>query len=103
MAVQRRLSGVLDNPHPDEDAHLVTRLEKYHEVSVIPATFADEARKRPPWERRFFELKMPVWYVREHRIDDREGLPLCEMGYDSILGAQLLSTSKEVDPACCVI
>ncbi len=84
-AVQRRLSGVFDNPHPDEDAHLVTRLEKYHQVSVIPVTFADEARQREPWERRLFELKMPIWYVREHCQGDSDGLPLCEMDYDSVL------------------
>jgi CRISPR-associated endonuclease/helicase Cas3 len=103
VAAQRRLSGVLDNPHPDEDAHLVTRLEKYHELSVIPSIFADEVRKRQPWERRLFELKMPLWYVREHGHEDSKGLPLCKMTYDPSLGAQFLSTSKEPDPASCII
>jgi len=104
QAVQQRLFGVLDNPQPEEDSHLTTRLEKYHQVSIIREPLADEAARCSQWERRLFELKMPIWYVRENKSKhSSEDLPLCKMGYDSVLGAQFLSTSREKDPARCLI
>jgi CRISPR-associated endonuclease/helicase Cas3 len=105
VAAQRRLSGVLDNPHPEEDDHLKTRLEKYHQVSVIPEPLAEEALKVcPSWDRRLFELQMPYWYVRANKSERySDDLPLCKMGYDPILGAQFLNKGLERDPACCII
>ena len=99
LAVQQRLAGVLDNPRPEEDA-LKTRLEKYHQVSVIPEPLAGEARSCPTWDRRLFELKMPIWYVRQHKSDQYcEELPLCKMRYDTDLGGQFLPTQEAADPA----
>jgi CRISPR-associated endonuclease/helicase Cas3 len=104
VAEQRRLSGVLDSPKPKEESQLATRLEKYHQVSVIPESFAAEVLKAAPWDRRLFELKMPVWYLRENKSDQfTEEIPLCKMGYDSFFGGQFLKTSREEDPACCII
>jgi CRISPR-associated endonuclease/helicase Cas3 len=103
-AVQRRLSGVLDNPRPEEESQLTARLEKYQQVSVIPKPVADEARRALPWDRRRFELRMPIWYVREHKIaDDTNGLPICDMHYDSSLGARFLGTKAEPEPGLCMI
>jgi CRISPR-associated endonuclease/helicase Cas3 len=100
--VQRRLAGVLDNPRPEED-DLKTRLEKYHQVSVIPAPLAGEARRCPPWDRRLFELKMPIWYVRQHKSEQySEELPLCKMQYDAHLGGRFLPTKEAADPGCVV-
>jgi CRISPR-associated endonuclease/helicase Cas3 len=100
---QRRLSGVLDNPHPKEE-DLATRLEKYQQMSVIPQPFADEARSVEAWDRRLFEVKMPMWYVRDHKVFEKDDeFVVCDMGYDALLGALMLPTTKENEPACCVI
>jgi CRISPR-associated endonuclease/helicase Cas3 len=100
---QRRLSGVLDNPHPVEEKALKTRLEKYYQVSVIPEPLAHEARNCKPWERRCFELKMPVWYVRQNKSDQyTDDLPICRMDYDEYLGGRFLKAAGQEDPACYV-
>jgi CRISPR-associated endonuclease/helicase Cas3 len=103
VAAQRRLSGVLDNPRPGEEDQLTTRLEQYHQVSVIPEQFAKAVENCESWDRRHYELKMPVWYLRKNKSElYTADVPLCRMGYDSNLGAELLSTSEEPDPASLV-
>ena len=70
-----------------EDEILGTRLERYHQESVIPLLFKDEALGAVPRTRRFYEVKMPWWYVKKNMcvIDD---ITFCEMEYDDHLGAQ---------------
>jgi hypothetical protein len=100
---QRRQAYVLDNPRPGEESALTTRLEKYHQVSVIPEALAEKARGCAPWARRLLELKMPIWYVRQHKSDQySEELPLCKMRYDADLGGQFLPTQEAADPGCVV-
>ena len=103
QAMQRRLSGILDNPRPKEDDQLTTRLENYQQQSVIPSPLA-ACRPANPWERRLFELQMPFWYVREHRAPGYcDDWPVCEMMYDAVLGGRFLPTKKEPEPGCCII
>lgn len=103
--LQHLLAGVLDCPQPWESENLKSRLEKYAQESVIPACFADVAQGSTPQERRRYELKVPAWYARKHLVRDNnpEGLPLCRMGYDAILGARLEVDADEPDPASMII
>lgn len=94
---QARQCGVLDAPRPYEDnALLKTRKEDYPQVSVIPEPFAEEARAAKPRDRKRYELKVPVWYARKHRVAD--DLPVCPMGYDAEYGAELLATEEHPEP-----
>ena len=97
---QQRLSGVLDNPRPDEQS-LKTRLEPYPQISVIPEPFFNEVmRVQDPKKRRLYELKMPVWYVRSHKFkgDNPDDLPICPMKYDSDYGGRFLAVPDHPEP-----
>ncbi|HEU5119244.1 MAG TPA: CRISPR-associated helicase Cas3' [Isosphaeraceae bacterium] len=96
--IQDRLCGVLDAPRPyEDDALLKTRKDDYPQISVIPEPFAEEAFKSRPRDRKRFELKVPVWYARQH-LDKSKDLPICAMHYDDEFGAELLATSEEPVP-----
>lgn len=104
-AAQERLAGILDNPKPREgvDGELASRLEKYAQFSVIPECFANEAKETDSWKRRLYELRVPLWYWREHGIKDADqDLNVCRMDYDHVFGAQLYKTSQEPDPSLVV-
>lgn len=84
---QRRLLGIWDNQYSEVDeCENVTRKVTYLQIPVIPLGFKDVVLRSPPLERRFYEVKMPQWYVRQHKQDD-EGLLFCEMEYDERYGA----------------
>jgi CRISPR-associated endonuclease/helicase Cas3 len=83
--VQTRLAGMLDRTLVEE--RLLTRLESYHQVSVIPFKFRDEAFAVYPRERRRYEVKMPWWYVKRCR-EEIDGITFCRMEYDERLGAR---------------
>ncbi len=83
--VQARLGGVLDRALGEE--RLLTRLEPYYQVSVIPFQFRDEVLAVRPRERRRYEVKMPWWYVKRCR-EEIEGITFCHMEYDTRLGAR---------------
>ena len=85
---QRQRMGIFDNPHRDPHFE-VTRKVDYPHVSVIPLDFRDTVRKISPRDRRWFEVKMPVWYVRKHKhVED--DVVYCEMKYDSCTGARFI-------------
>lgn len=75
-----------------EDDQEVTRLRKYETVSVIPALFMEEVLELRPQERRWFEVKIPLWYAMEHKIM-AGGIWFCDMGYDNKIGG-LLKANK---------
>lgn len=75
-----------------EDDQEVTRLRKYETVSVIPALFMEEVLKLRPQKRRWFEVKIPLWYAMEHKIMAR-GIWFCDMDYDNKIGG-VLKTNK---------
>ncbi|MDH4304198.1 MAG: CRISPR-associated helicase Cas3' [Nitrospira sp.] len=83
--VQARLGGVLDRALDEQ--RLLTRLESYYQVSVIPFEFREEVLSLRPRERRRYEVKMPWWYVKRCR-EDIEGITFCRMKYDTRLGAR---------------
>lgn len=100
-----RLFGVLDNPRPyEEDAHLTTRLIEYPQLSVVPERFEPEFKRGDlkPSERRRYELKMPLWYVktidgngdRLGYFDEETSVYFCRMGYDDFLGGIFLSAER---------
>lgn len=69
-----------------EDKQEVSRQTKYETVSVIPACFKDEVLNLRPLERRWYEVKLPLWYVRKNR-EDINGITFCDVEYDSNIGA----------------
>lgn len=69
-----------------EDKHEVTRQTKYETVSVIPKCFKDEVLKLKPSERQWYEIKLPIWYVRKHK-EEINGITFCDMDYNSYIGA----------------
>lgn len=89
---QSQLMAILDNPQPDPDFE-VTRKVDYPQVSVIPLIFRDEIRARKPWERRWYEVKMPTWYVKKHR-EVEDDVIYCDMKYDSEIGARFIDTPE---------
>ena len=71
-----------------EDKQEVTRLKKYETISVIPSLFMEEVLELRPYERRWFEVKIPLWYAMEHKITAR-GIWFCDMDYDNKIGGVL--------------
>jgi len=69
-----------------EDKQEVTRQAKYEMVSVIPKCFKDEVLELKPSERQWYEVKLPLWYVRKNK-EEINGITFCDMGYDSYIGA----------------
>ena len=86
---QRRFSGILD-PVRGHEERRNTRISNYEQQSVIPHEFKNEVMSLAnPKDRRFYELKMPVWYIKKHSWSDEDGLFLfCEMEYDFHLGGR---------------
>ena len=68
-----------------EDKQEVTRQEKYETVSVIPKCFKDEVLLLKPSERRWFEVKLPLWYVLRNK-EEIKGITFCDVDYDPKLG-----------------
>ena len=87
---QRR--AVFDSPQRDPH-YEVTRKIDYPQVSVIPLVFRDAVASLSPLERRWYEVKMPIWYVNKHR-DVRGDVVFCEMEYDADLGARFTDTPE---------
>ena len=86
---QRRFRGILDPIH-GEDERRQTRISKYEQQSVIPHIFENEVmRLADIRDRRLYELKMPVWYIKQHSWSAEDGRFLfCEMEYDFHLGGR---------------
>lgn len=82
---QNRLLGIYDNINE----HNMTREEKYLQVSCIPMEFKDVilSNNLPFSQRRLYEIKMPMWYVKKHK-EVIDGITFCEMQYNSMIGAE---------------
>jgi len=76
-----------------EDDQKVTRLQKYETISVIPSLFMEEVLTLRPQERRWFEVKIPLWYAMENKIEAR-GIWFCDMDYDDKIGGVLKANRK---------
>lgn len=91
---QRKRLAIYDSRVTDEDLQKeITRLTTYQQVDVIPECYAEKALASRPRDRRWFELKMPLWYVKKHSRNC-DGIAFCEMEYDSELGARLLTSDE---------
>ncbi len=89
VETQRRLMGIFDNL-TGEDRTETTRKFDYLQVPVIPLVFKEEVTAMPLSKRRWYEVKMPYWYVRKHKEEIGE-VVFCEMKYDSKIGATFTS------------
>lgn len=77
-----------------EDEQEKSRQTKYETVSVIPVCFKDEVLSLKPSERRWYEVKLPLWYVLKNR-EDINGVEFCDVEYDSNIGA-ILKKNEQV-------
>lgn len=81
-----------------EDKQEVTRRSKYDTVSVIPASFSEEILNITPWERRWYEVKVPLWFFQKNRkiykSQALKDLNFCDIEYNKNIGA-LLEPKRE--------
>lgn len=89
---QKQRMAIFDSPQRDPH-YEVTRKVDYPQVSVIPLAFRDTVTSLSPLERRWYEVKMPAWYVKKHR-EVRGDVVFCEMEYDADLGARFTDTPE---------
>ncbi|MEP9412064.1 MAG: CRISPR-associated helicase Cas3', partial [Candidatus Brocadia sp.] len=82
-----------------EDKQEITRQTRYETVSVIPKCFKDEVLKLKPVERRWYEIKLPLWYVCKNK-EDVKGITFCDVDYDSNIGAIFI---KDVEVSSMII
>lgn len=84
---QEKRMMIFDN-RLGEDKMEVTRQSKYEIVSVIPTCYYEEVLVLEPWERRWYEVKVPLWYLQQAKKIYNDIL-FCDMDYDQKLGARL--------------
>ncbi|RLB21523.1 MAG: hypothetical protein DRG76_08815 [Deltaproteobacteria bacterium] len=82
---QKNRMAIFDNRLEDDKLE-VTRYQQYETISIIPWTFRNDILKIKPYERRWYEVKIPLWYARKHKIEDN-GILFCDLKYDAKLGA----------------
>lgn len=69
-----------------EDKQEITRQTKYETVSAIPKCFKEDVLKLKPADRLWYEIKLPLWYVRKNK-EDIQGITFCDVDYDPNIGA----------------
>jgi len=75
----------------------VTRRSEYDTVSVIPYCFYEEVINLPPRERRWYEVKIPLWYFMKNKKALNSGLCFCDLEYDRHTGALLKPAGSKAD------
>ena len=73
----------------NEDQQETTRQAKYEIVSVIPKCFKEDVFRAKPADRRWYEIKLPLWYVLKNK-EDIKGITFCYVDYDSNIGASFI-------------
>jgi CRISPR-associated endonuclease/helicase Cas3 len=66
----------------------VTRRATYEMASVVPLCYKDQVLAKAPSERQWYEVKLPLWYVKKHRCAESD-ITFCDVNYDAKLGAVL--------------
>lgn len=84
---QKNRMMILDSRIRDEKQE-VTRQTKYETTSVIPLCFKEEVMGLAPSGRRWYEVKLPLWYVMRNK-QEVDGLTFCDVDYDPHFGARL--------------
>lgn len=90
--IQEKRMAIFDS-RLGEDEQTVTRRSKYDTVSVIPLCFFEDVMGLTPGMRRWYELKVPIWYFMKNKHIDR-GLLFCDLKYDTFTGALLEPASN---------
>jgi CRISPR-associated endonuclease/helicase Cas3 len=89
---QRNRIMILDS-RIKEDKQEITRETKYETASAIPECFKEEVLKMKPYERRWYEVKLPLWYVYKYR-NDVKGIAFCEVKYDAKIGVKFVEDEE---------
>ena len=76
-----------------EDKADTTRKIEYLQIPVVPSVFKDEVVTLPLSKRRWYEVKMPYWYVKKHKEEVGEVI-FCDMNYDNEIGATFVSDEE---------
>lgn len=82
---QSNRNMIFDN-RLQEDEQEVTRQAKYETISAIPQCFKEDVLRLKPADRRWYEIKLPLWYVRKNK-EEVKGVTFCDVDYDSNIGA----------------
>ncbi len=98
MLSQKNRSMILDS-RTREDTLEVTRQSKYETISVIPKCFMNDVLELKPFERQWYEVKLPLWYVQRNR-EDIKGITFCDIEYNSFIGATLSQSDKASTIIC---
>jgi CRISPR-associated endonuclease/helicase Cas3 len=85
---QKKRMAIFDS-RLGEDEQEVTRRSEYDTVSVIPYCFYEEVINLPPRERRWYEVKIPLWYFMKNKKALNSGLYFCDLEYYRHTGALL--------------
>lgn len=90
---QKRRNMIFDSRLKD-DKQETTRRAKYETVPVIPVNFVDEVMNIKPAERKWYEIKLPLWYVLRNKREE-SGITFCDVEYDKTIGATLKKEDQE--------
>ncbi len=93
---QKRRMAIFDS-RLGEDEQEVTRRSDYDTISVIPYCFYEEVISIPPRERRWYEVKVPLWYFMKNKKALSSGLCFCDLEYNRHTGALLKSAGSRAD------
>ncbi|HAG09365.1 MAG TPA: hypothetical protein DCK87_07405 [Desulfotomaculum sp.] len=93
---QKKRMAIFDS-RLGEDEQEVTRRSKYDTVSVIPYCFYEEVISLPPRERRWYEVKVPLWYFMKNKKAVNSGLCFCDLEYNMYIGALLKPAGNKTD------
>lgn len=93
---QKKRMAIFDS-RLGEDEQEVTRRSEYDTVSVIPYCFYGEVISLPPRERRWYEVKIPLWYFMKNKKALSSGLCFCDLEYDRYIGALLRPAVNKAD------
>ncbi len=59
----------------------------------------NDVLKLKPFERQWYEVKLPLWYVQRNR-EDIKGITFCDIEYNSFIGATLSQSDKASTIIC---
>jgi CRISPR-associated endonuclease/helicase Cas3 len=91
---QKNRLGIFDSRNREEDIEK-TRMTKYETTSVIPYYFFNEIMTVSPKERRWYEVKIPNWYLFKNKRE-HDGVLFCDVIYDQELGVILKNDDRGI-------
>ena len=91
---QERRMAIFDS-RISEDSQEITRQSRYATIPIIPCCFKDEVLELRPAERRWYEVKIPLWYVLKNK-EERGDIIFCDLEYDFKLGARFNNKESQL-------